>query len=56
MIGGRDRTEQEVREELKKQKEEFTKLDMKLAALQREYDKFRENVRDGIQSVFSSIP
>lgn len=43
-IGARERVEEDVREELKRQKEEYTKLDMKLAALRKEYDKFRENV------------
>jgi hypothetical protein len=41
---------------LKKQKEEYTKLDMRLSALKKEYEKFKDTLVDNIQSVFSSIP
>lgn len=41
---------------MKKQKEDATKLDMRLSALKKETDKFKDTLVDNLQSVFASIP
>ena len=37
IIKNREKSEDELRDDIKKQKEEYTKLDMKLNALKKEY-------------------
>ena len=56
VIKAREKTEDELREEQKKQKEEYTKLDMRLTALKKEYNKFKDSLVENLHITFGSIP